>query len=66
MHRSAKLLEKKEKSDYIFTDDKAPVELLGMRVLDEMIADELSAVRETIKGKSIGELFDMLISGQFA
>ena len=59
-------LEKKEKSDYIFTDDKAPVELLGMRVLDEMIVDELSAVKEMIKGKSIGELFDMLISGQFA
>lgn len=59
-------LEKKEKSDYILTDDKAPVELLGMRVLDEMIVDELSAVKEMIKGKSIGELFDMLISGQFA
>ena len=37
-----------------------------MRVLDEMIVDELSAVKEMIKGKSIGELFDMLISGQIA
>ena len=26
----------------ILTDDKAPVELLGMRVLDELIAGELS------------------------
>ena len=56
----------KEKSDYIFTDDKAPVELLGMRVLDEMITEELSAVKAMIKGKSIGELFDMLISGKLA
>ena len=27
---------------YIFTDDKAPVELLGMREIDRMIAEELS------------------------
>ena len=59
-------LVQKEKSDYIFTDDKAPVELLGMRVLDEMITEELSAVKAMIKGKSIGELFDMLISGKLA
>ena len=26
----------------ILTDDKAPVELLGMQVLDEIIADELA------------------------
>ena len=57
-------LEKKEANGYILTDDKAPVELLGMRVLDEMISDELSSVKEMIKGKSLGELFDMLISGK--
>ena len=28
--------------DLILTDDKAPVELLGMQVLDEIIADELA------------------------
>lgn len=31
----------------ILTDDKAPVELLGMRVLDEMISSEL----ETLRGR---------------
>ncbi len=31
-----------ESGDMIMTDDKAPVELLGMRIIDEMIADEVS------------------------
>lgn len=30
------------KGNYLLTDDKAPVELLGMRVIDELIQDELS------------------------
>ena len=29
-------------TNYILTDDKAPVELLGMRVIDDMIANEIS------------------------
>lgn len=32
--------------DLILTDDKAPVELLGMKVLDEIIADELDYYRD--------------------
>ncbi len=32
--------------DLIFTDDKAPVEMLGMRVIDEIIGDELEYFRE--------------------
>jgi spermidine synthase len=31
-----------EPGDYCMTDDKAPVELLGMRVIDELIQDEVS------------------------
>lgn len=30
-----------EKGDYLLTDDKAPVELLGMQVIDELIGDEV-------------------------
>ncbi|MCM1136823.1 MAG: fused MFS/spermidine synthase [Clostridium sp.] len=30
-----------EKGDYLFTDDKAPVELLGMKVIDDLIGDEV-------------------------
>ena len=33
----------------ILTDDKAPVELLGMKVIDELIADELQYYKEMIK-----------------
>lgn len=37
----------KEK-DRILTDDKAPVELLGMKVLDEIIGEELDYYRNYI------------------
>ena len=36
----------RESGALILTDDKAPVELLGMRVLDEIIAEELDYYRE--------------------
>lgn len=32
--------------DYIMTDDKAPVELLGMKVIDELIKDEVEYYRD--------------------
>ncbi|MFV0529779.1 MAG: spermidine synthase [Lachnospiraceae bacterium] len=38
-------LEPVEAGDNILTDDKAPVELLGMKALDEVIADELEYYR---------------------
>lgn len=43
--------------DHILTDDKAPVEVLGMRVLDELISEELAGVRDAIKS---GNLMDIL------
>ena len=39
-----------EKGDYILTDDKAPVELLGMQVIDEMIKDEVAYYKGVYKG----------------
>ena len=57
--------EKVEKNGIILTDDKAPVEVLGMKVLDELIARELEGIKNAIKGKSIKELLDMIISGNF-
>lgn len=41
----------RESGNLILTDDKAPVEVLGMRVLDEIIADELDYYRELYLGK---------------
>ena len=54
---------KVEKTDLILTDDKAPVELLSMRVLDEMINEELEYLKESIKGKGVKELYEMLVEG---
>jgi hypothetical protein len=35
-----------EGGTHVMTDDRAPVELLGMRVIDDLIRDEISWVRE--------------------
>ena len=47
-----------EGGDYILTDDKAPVELLGMAVLDEIIGTELDALREQIREEGIMSLLE--------
>jgi len=52
-----------EKTDYILTDDKARVEMLGMSVLDDMIFEELDYYRNLLKGKSIKEIIDELLNG---
>ena len=49
-----------EKGDRILTDDCAPVELLGMKVLDAMIQEELDYYRELFRGKSFSELIELL------
>lgn len=46
--------------DLILTDDKAPVELLGMQVIDEMIMGELTYYKNLFKGMSISEILDYL------
>lgn len=47
------------KGNYLLTDDKAPVELLGMRVIDELIQDELSYYKKIFKEK----YKDLIIQG---
>lgn len=64
MSRVQRDCEAVEKSDYILTDDKAPVELLSMRALDEMVSEELDDMKKMIEGKGIKELYDMLVEGQ--
>ena len=49
-----------EGSKHILTDDKAPVERLGMKVLDKMISEELLYLREQMKGKSLPEIIELL------
>lgn len=49
-----------EKGSYILTDDKAPVELLGMRMIDEMIRDEVVVYKDIYNRKGIQGLIDSL------
>lgn len=65
MNRVYVRLESVEENGYILTDDKAPVESLGMKALDGMIEKELSSIREQIKGKNLKELIEMFLSGSF-
>lgn len=64
MYRVKGSLQKCETSQYILTDDKAPVEILGMGALDIMIVDEIKYYREMIKRMSLKEIFDLLMSGK--
>lgn len=47
-------------TNYILTDDKAPVELLGIDLIDKMIASELSYWQEYLKEHTIIDLFNEL------
>ena len=49
-----------EGGGHILTDDKAPVELLGMKVIDEIISEELAYYKKLFAGKSLSEMIDML------
>ena len=42
-----------ESTDLILTDDKAPVELLGMSVIDDLIQEELSYYKQRFKEDGI-------------
>ncbi len=42
MERTTSSLERYIPGEYILTDDRAPVELLGMRVIDELIGEEVA------------------------
>ena len=46
--------------DYILTDDKAPVELLGMRLMDDLIKDEVGFYKEIYKTEGIEGLMNYL------
>ncbi len=49
-----------EAGDYVMTDDKAPVELLGMRMIDELIEDEVSYYKEIYKEQGLEGLMKLL------
>ena len=46
-------MEPYEKGGYLLTDDQAPVELLGMEVIDELIQDEVGYYKQVFKEEGI-------------
>ena len=46
--------------NYVMTDDQAPVELLGMQVIDDLIRDEVSYYRGIFEEEGIQGLLDEL------
>ncbi len=46
--------------DYLMTDDKAPVELLGMQVIDDLIADEVAYYKDVYKEGGLKKLLEEL------
>ncbi len=53
MERVGAALVPYEKGEYLLTDDKAPVELLGMSVIDSLIQDEIGYYKEIFKKDGI-------------
>ncbi|MBQ2176358.1 MAG: spermidine synthase, partial [Alphaproteobacteria bacterium] len=46
--------------DLILTDDKAPVELLGMQIIDELIAGVVGYYKDIYKTQGLEGLINML------
>ena len=51
-------LKKYTPGNYRMTDDKAPVELLGMRVIDDLISDEVTYYKEIYEKEGLEGLLD--------
>lgn len=49
-----------EASNLILTDDLAPVEILGQKSLNRIVAQELEYYRNQIKGRSLKDIMEML------
>ena len=50
-----------EAGDYLMTDDKAPVELLGMRVIDDLIMDEVNYYKGIYAEKGIRGVLESIL-----
>lgn len=53
-------LTKYERGEYLLTDDKAPVELLGMHVIDSLIQDEVAYYKDLYKEGGISASAELL------
>ncbi len=60
MGRVSSQLTRHQAGDHIFTDDKAPVELLGIRMIDEVIRDEVAYYKNIYQDQGIDGLLEQL------
>ena len=60
MERVSDGMEKYEAGEYLMTDDKAPVELLGMKAIDDIIFGEIEYYREIMDKEGISGLLNEL------
>lgn len=60
MKRTAAGMTAYERGNYLLTDDKAAVELLGMQVIDELINKELGHYKEIFEKEGINGLLESL------
>jgi hypothetical protein len=56
----ARMSECVPKNKYFFTDDKAPVELIGAKIIDELITDGLNEYRQILKERGFWGLIEYL------
>ncbi|MBP5596008.1 MAG: fused MFS/spermidine synthase [Pseudobutyrivibrio sp.] len=60
MGKSYEDLQDYNPGDLLMTDDKAPVELLGMQIIDEIIVDEVNYYKDIYKDKGLEGLLDLI------
>lgn len=60
MDRVMERIQPYEPGEYVLTDDRAPVELLGMRVIDELILDEVEYYRGIYEKEGLKGLLEQL------
>lgn len=58
MEKVAAGLERYEQGAYILTDDRAPVELLGMQVIDDIIGEEVAYYKKIYEQEGLKGLFE--------
>ena len=60
MRRAASDLTEYVPGNHLMTDDRAPVELLGMKVLDGLIRDEVAFYKNIYKEEGLTALLERL------
>ena len=60
MHKVSSELTEYVPGDFLMTDDKAPVELLGMKVIDELIRDEVVYYKQIYEEGGLEALLEQL------